>query len=286
MSSADIDVGREPSREDDRRFEDERSYRDERRASDWLDARNRDPQTIERELDATRADLRDTLTALERRLSFDRLFDLTVGRIREHGGQFAGNLGHAAVQNPMPVLLTSIGLGWMMLESRRGNGAYGDGESSSTDRMSGRMGRMGDRMHHAMDSSRERMARARDSLHGATDSMRSGASHAAAATRERAEQARASFEHMLEEQPLVLGAIGLAAGAFIGALLPASEAENRWLGDTRERALRSAARAAREHAREGAGRDEGEAAPEFSAQANRDAGGAATGATERPTRPH
>src|SRR5688572_2202520 len=93
----------------------------------------REPQAIERNIDATRADMRATLEALERRFSFERLIDMTVGRIRERGGEFAGNLTDAATQNPMPLLLTSIGLGWMMLASRRashGNGAY---DSSSGD---------------------------------------------------------------------------------------------------------------------------------------------------------
>jgi hypothetical protein len=94
---------------------------------DLRDDDDREPQAIERDIDATRADMRATLEALERRFSFERLIDMTVGRIRERGGEFAGNLTDAATQNPMPLLLTSIGLGWMMLASRRGsrgNSAY------------------------------------------------------------------------------------------------------------------------------------------------------------------
>src|SRR6187399_1583531 len=82
---------------------------------------DREPQVIEREIDATRADMRATLQALERRFSFDRLVDLTVGRVRERGGEFAGNLTDAATRNPLPLLLTSVGVGWMMLAARSGN---------------------------------------------------------------------------------------------------------------------------------------------------------------------
>jgi hypothetical protein len=39
------------------------------------------------------------------------------------------------------------------------------------------------------------------------------------------------YEYLRSEQPLVLGAIAIVAGAAIGALLPATSVENEWLGD-------------------------------------------------------
>jgi ElaB/YqjD/DUF883 family membrane-anchored ribosome-binding protein len=224
----------------------------------WNASDTRDPAEIERDLDATRGELRATLEALERRLSVDRLVEMTVGRVRERGGQFAGNLGEAIAANPVAILLASVGLGWMMLDRRRGGTPRADGDvydsaesafdsargtfDSAKGTMGAAVGAVSGRMHDAMDTSRETMARARDSMSRARDSM----SEAAATARESVEHARVSFDRMLEEQPLVLGAIGLAAGALIGALLPASETENRWLGEAREGAVRTAAKAARE----------------------------------------
>jgi hypothetical protein len=54
------------------------------------------------------------------------------------------------------------------------------------------------------------------------------------AARHQVERARTGFEHMLEEQPLVLGAVAVALGAVLGATLPTSRVENRFLGPTRE----------------------------------------------------
>jgi hypothetical protein len=54
------------------------------------------------------------------------------------------------------------------------------------------------------------------------------------------------FFDTLHEQPLVLGAVGLAVGAAIGAALPATETEDEWLGDTRDRLKDRAAQAGRE----------------------------------------
>jgi hypothetical protein len=55
-------------------------------------------------------------------------------------------------------------------------------------------------------------------------------------------RAQSGFAHMREEQPLVVGAIGLAVGAALGAALPKTETEDEWLGDTRDQ-LKERARA-------------------------------------------
>jgi hypothetical protein len=233
----------------------------------YAEEEGREPRAIERDIDSTRADMRATLEALERRFSFDRLIDLTVGRIRERGGEFAGNLTDAAAQNPMPLLLTSVGIGWLMLASRSG-----PRERSFA--------------HDSSQGVRERMGEAADSVRGAaaatSETFRSSAMRAADSatrvadvTRERVDDARARMERMLEEQPLILGALGLAAGAIIGALLPTSEQENRLLGEARATAVATAARTARE--RLGAAGEQEASQP---TPANR-------GVTEGPaTRPH
>ena len=249
----------------------------------------REPQAIERNIDATRADMRATLEALERRFSFERLVDMTVGRIRERGGEFAGNLTDAAARNPIPLLLASIGVGWMMLASRRPSGANGGYYSGTNDyaadhdRYEGtgalrekarhlreragdirqRASEVAQKAHEAMDSTRETMHGAMGSMHEAMDStretwkhaaessrqtlehtaesLRSGATRAAEVTRSQAER----MNRLLHEQPLMLGAVGLAAGAIIGALLPTTEHEGRMLGDMRSKAMKEVAQKSR-----------------------------------------
>jgi hypothetical protein len=237
-----------------------RNFETERRT--YAEEAGREPNAIERDIDATRADMRATLEALERRFSFDRLVDLTIGRIRERGGEFAGNLSDAAIAYPVPLLLTSIGLGWMMLAGRRGPHAR-----TFT--------------HDSMAGAREGIAEAADSVRGAaeatSDSLRSGATRVAAATREHVDDARVRMERLLDEQPLLLGALGLAAGAIVGAFLPASEQENRLLGEARAKAVANVARSSR--ARREAAREQSAASQSVPPS------GTTTG--ERPTsRPH
>lgn len=52
--------------------------------------------------------------------------------------------------------------------------------------------------------------------------------------------ARRSFFDLAEEQPLVLGAVGLAIGAALGAALPSTRMENEYLGETRDELARRA----------------------------------------------
>ncbi|HEX2257153.1 MAG TPA: DUF3618 domain-containing protein [Afifellaceae bacterium] len=55
-----------------------------------------------------------------------------------------------------------------------------------------------------------------------------------------------SFLDFVHEQPLAVGAIGIALGAAIGGLLPSSRTEDRWVGPARDRVRDDAARAGRE----------------------------------------
>ncbi len=51
---------------------------------------------------------------------------------------------------------------------------------------------------------------------------------------------RDSFSELLEREPLVLGAFGLAIGAALGALMPRTSTEDRLMGETRDQLLEDA----------------------------------------------
>lgn len=108
-----------------------------------------------------------------------------------------------------------------------------------------------------------------DAAGSAAESIGSGSSAAADAQRvtEAGREARDQLGQLgdgtrqrlgwlVREQPLVLGAIGLAVGAAVGALLPGTETEDRLMGETRddlaERA-RATAEQGFERAKEAAG---------------------------------
>jgi hypothetical protein len=60
-----------------------------------------------------------------------------------------------------------------------------------------------------------------------------------------------SVSDILDREPLVLGALGLALGSAIGALLPRTEIEDRYFGETSDRLRHQAEEMAREKVERG-----------------------------------
>jgi hypothetical protein len=89
-------------------------------------------------------------------------------------------------------------------------------------------GTVRDRASQAADTARQRMASAADTA------------------RQQAERVRLGVDHLVNEQPLALGAIGLAVGALLGAAMPRTRQEDRMMGATRDRLVHDAEGALRE----------------------------------------
>lgn len=223
----------------------------------------KDPERIERDIDRTRASLGRTVDALERRLSPGELVDQALGLAREHGGEFATNLGRSVRNNPMPVILTGVGLAWMMASSnepraptrRAGYGGYQEWMSESAEEpgtdTTGRLKSGVSSAKSAVGSLGEKVSRAKDSLKESVGGMSDSASEAVSGSGERmrmqgermrmqSQRLRSNFETLMEDQPLIVGAIGIAIGAALGAAFPRTESEDRLLGETRDSVMRTA----------------------------------------------
>jgi hypothetical protein len=98
----------------------------------------------------------------------------------------------------------------------------------------------------ARDTAQGWVAGARESGREWRAGTRAAARRARARAGRYGRRAQRSFLDTLHEQPLVLGAVGLAVGAAIGAALPATETEDEWLGETRDRVKDRAAEAGAE----------------------------------------
>jgi len=83
---------------------------------------------IERELDDTRSRLDATIDALQQKLAPGSMVEEAVTYFKEGGGvEFTHNLGRSVRENPIPVALIGIGVGWLVLNgSRRGDRDHGD----------------------------------------------------------------------------------------------------------------------------------------------------------------
>ena len=187
----------------------------------------KDPETLEREIDEVRAEMSRTLEALERKFSPGQWVDYYLDSLREHSGELAANFGNTVKQNPVPITLTAIGLAWTILASNRPKPAYG--ESVSYGEQEDSPG-FGEKLKSTAEGARNRFGSSRDAV-------RDKFSDTARNTQDRARRAREGLGSLIEEQPLILGALGIALGAAIGASLPRTEQEDRLMGKVRDNAV-------------------------------------------------
>ncbi len=118
--------------------------------------------------------------------------------------------------------------------SKAGAALHGAGDAAS-----GAMRSAGDAAGGAMRSAGDAAGAARDRLAASAHDARDYAYGAS-------DSARQGLGWLMREQPLVLGAIGVALGAAVGALLPGTETEDRMMGETRDAVAERAQAAAQE----------------------------------------
>jgi ElaB/YqjD/DUF883 family membrane-anchored ribosome-binding protein len=232
--------------------------------SNLRDDARKDPATLEREIDQTRANMDRTLGALERKFSPGQMLDQAMEFARENGGEFANNLGRSVKENPLPALLTAVGIAWMVAASNRPKpsvaDAYddryarddfntiqfdesGDQDDAGDDKegLTGKAQRLkasaGETLTEAGQRVKSAAERARQKLAGTKQTMSAGLRSTSGTAQVQTERVREGFNNLLNEQPLLLGALGIAVGAAIGAALPATEQEDRLFGSARDRTL-------------------------------------------------
>lgn len=203
----------------------------------------KDPVALEKQADEIRANMGRTLDALERKFSPEQLLDRSLSYFRDHGGELTQTLGATMRNNPVPIVLTLAGITWLVASSYNSRQPPGQDLSSRFARsgvgqkLQQRASTARERLHSTVDTTRERLS----STRGAASGRVSGAMHSARDNaRIRARQMQDRVYTMMDDQPLVLGALAVAVGAIIGTAIPSTQYENRVLGRARDRTLSKA----------------------------------------------
>jgi ElaB/YqjD/DUF883 family membrane-anchored ribosome-binding protein len=205
------------------------------------------PEAIEREIDAQRASIGNIVDALESKFTPGQMFDQALGLMQSNGTTFLTNLGTSVRNNPVPAVLTSVGLLWMMMSQNRppaprpgyrtgpdqgGVGEWADGLTDSFDGAREHLHQTADSLKEGYQSVKGKAAHLGDNLGAASENI-SHAMHDASDRLVRGTQVMSSqFNHLLKEQPLMVAAAGIALGAMIGAAFPSTATEQRYLGKT------------------------------------------------------
>jgi len=189
---------------------------------------DRSPEEIQAQIESTRSNLDETLSAIEQRLTPGQLVDQGVEYLRSSAARkYVSNLGASARREPIPLALVGVGLAWLMIAGRRGP-EHGEGMLQRSGGPSAAT--VADGIRGTLESVRDSVSSVRDSVSHATDRIgcdtrrigetaraaRERGGQVTAAARERSRQVRSGYARMVEEQPLALGAIGLAVGAVLG----------------------------------------------------------------------
>jgi len=183
----------------------------------------KDPAQLERELDQQRDHIAELVEALADRLSPGEMFERVLGYGKEGGREFAGNLGQTVRSNPVPTLLTAAGLLWLYAGGRHESHTTTTTTGTTAD-LGTHKPHLGERIQHVREGTSERIQGVRRTAHDAADSARYSA-----------RRANERFHHLLEENPMALGAMGVAAGALLGAMLPVTGKEHELMGEASDR---------------------------------------------------
>lgn len=183
----------------------------------------KDPDQLERQVDDARASLSQTVDALGEQLSPGQLLDQVFNLTKEQGGEFADRLGRQVKDNPLALLLTGVGVTWLVA---------GSGSSSQTpdSHVSS---------HRSMSSSD---GSSLDDESVATR-VQAGMDSGAEAVKDTTTKVSNQLERTLREQPLVMSGLGIALGAALGALIPPTAAEDKLLGEKSDEAMGKATEA-------------------------------------------
>lgn len=235
---------------------------------------DRRTREIRAEIEQTRDNMSETIDAIQEKLrpgnivseATDRVKSATTERVRNMVGSasesaqgameqtrhYAGEMMHGARQNAIPIAMIGAGLAWLLVERFRENdreyeyrgfrdyrGPYGR-QYEQYDEASGEYYRRGASASESEPGYRtdwEQQQRAR-ALTGGVYKPRSRVGETAAQARERAMRAtrrgRSRLQHMINDNPLLVGAGAMMLGAALGMALPETEKENEWMGETKE----------------------------------------------------
>lgn len=198
---------------------------------------DRSPDEILAGIERTRSELDSTLSAIEHRLTPGQLVDQGLDYLRHSGAnEFVRNLGGSVKHNPMPVSLVGIGLAWLMAAGRNSGASqsWSSGESAAG------------KMSEAAGSAKEKVSRAGESISQTAQAARERLSQAGSGARQQYERVRGGYDSIVREQPLALGAIGIAIGAALAAALPRTRKEDELMGAASEQLTEKAKEAGKE----------------------------------------
>jgi ElaB/YqjD/DUF883 family membrane-anchored ribosome-binding protein len=214
----------------------EREIRDRAQSGDEV-AQNRT------EIERTRADMSETVDAIQERLSPENLKEQAKVQAKDTAREAGSGFVERIKQNPVPAAMVGIGLGWLLMSGREG--------SSGQQRLQGgpyyyeRPGGRSYPSYYDEESSRpsvgegqgragEAASQARDRAGQVTGQAQERASQLGSQAQDQARRAKGGFQQTLQENPLAVGALAVGLGAAVGFSFPETDKEHQVMGEARD----------------------------------------------------
>lgn len=243
-----------------------------------------DTQQAERDVEASRDRVERTVDALRGKMDTGAIIEEVGRYLNTSGAsEMVANLGRQVRENPLPLVLVGAGLAWLALgngprleprarlEDQKWDAEDDFGRTEPAGRgLAGKaanglkqagsaIGKFaGDVVDEAKSLASGATSTASDLIAGAEHGVEGmvgssrvashrvagTAKHAASSLQDYTRRAEHGLARFVQEEPLAVGAIGLALGAAVGAMLPSTPVEDRLMGETRDNLLAEAERLA------------------------------------------
>ena len=231
------------------------------------DVYDENTEQLRADIEDTRADMSQTINEIQERLSPEHLVDqakeavreATIGKVERVMGQvsetlsevtepaleMAGRAGNAIKEvgttvgdylwkNPIPLALIGCGVGMLVMKNYRGQS---DGSVSSKQRYP-----QGRRTNYAMgdvgQSRQMQQSMGSSTLNQVKDTASDLANRSTQTLNELGTKAKNSASRLgeiMRDNPLAAGAVAIAAGTAVGLMIPSTQIENEYIGETGER---------------------------------------------------
>jgi ElaB/YqjD/DUF883 family membrane-anchored ribosome-binding protein len=238
-----------------------------------------DPEQIKVDIEETRVELTATVDAIQERLNPSVLMDqakeavrdATVGKAEEMvstASDRVSGVGSTIMetirQNPVPAAMAGIGIGWLFMKRSRSPGdshrfATNGGDYSwagsrrgygSRAASEGGLGRVQDRAGEVVGQVQDRVGEMADQIQSRAsdmaDQVTDRAGYIAEGAQIRARRVQGRIGDLLEENPLMAGALAVTVGAAIGLATPSTDQEHELFGESRDNLMRQVRGTARD----------------------------------------
>lgn len=201
------------------------------------------PAEAEAEAEAARSGLASTLSQLRENLKPSNMVDEVMTNAKVNASVVTDQIWDVARRNPLPALLIGAGAAMLLGFGTRitsgpsaGSGSIPVGSTvglKPKERRSNRkpVAASSDALDRANTKLTSAASRGTAALRSATQRLKDSGDTMTSIPRARA-QVTSSLARIIEEQPLVLAAVGIAVGAALGAAIPQTETENSLMGET------------------------------------------------------